>query len=108
MKLKGLVVTLLIAMSFIFSGCPNNDSGVNIEIPGVVGPIVILDQDNVIVDIEIESLIIEGGYTYAIPDLEESYVEVYPNPETGAAHIKTVINIINILEDWGDILSINI
>ena len=73
---------LLLTCSLIFTSC-SEDSPLNPDIEGVDGPTVTLLEDNILISLVFENLTLQGGLRYAIPEYENSYVEISPNLEGG-------------------------
>ncbi|GAB4012085.1 MAG: hypothetical protein Fur0010_07530 [Bdellovibrio sp.] len=79
-KTRTLFLSLvLVAASAFTTSCGDGDSGVNLKIPGVVGPTVTLQQDNVLISMVFENIQLDGGLRYAIPKYNNSYMELSPD-----------------------------
>lgn len=74
---KAVLVTLMLSFSVLFTSC--GKSNTKLEIPGVDGPNVVLQEDNVIISMTFENLELEGGLRYAIPKYPNSYVAIEPD-----------------------------
>jgi len=75
-KLKKLTSALLLSCSLFFASC-GEDS------PGVSGPHLTLTDDSLLISAVFEELDLQGGLRFAIPEYEDSYVEISPNLEGG-------------------------
>ncbi len=78
LRQKNLLVTLLIVLSAAF-GTSCGDSSTQLEIPGVDGPELTLQQDNLLIAMTFENIQLDGGLRYAIPEYQNSYVEIGPS-----------------------------
>jgi hypothetical protein len=76
---KSLMAGILISLSMLLGACGSGTDGRNIQIPGVDGPTVTLNQDNVLISLVFENLTLDGGIRYAIPRYPNSYIEVSPD-----------------------------
>ena len=88
---------ILIALSLIFTSCGKSKS--KLEIPGVKGPNVSLVGDNVLVDIVMENVHIEGGARYSIPQYNNSYLEVSPDLESDGTLLAFSVSLDDIFGD---------
>lgn len=76
-------VGILMSLSLLFTSCGDGTDGRNIDIPGVQGPTVTLNQDNVLIAFVFENLALDGGIRYGIPKYPNSYIEVSPDLQSG-------------------------
>jgi hypothetical protein len=77
-KSKNLLVTALILVSAAFgTSCGEGQS--QLSVPGVNGPNLELQQDNLLISMTFENIQLDGGLRYAIPKYENSYVEIGPD-----------------------------
>lgn len=95
-KTKSMAVTLLIALSLFTVSCGENGS--NIEIPGVDGPKVTLHEDQVLISMIFENLVVDGGFRYAIPKYNESYVEIGPDLQSGGTLFAASLSLQDVLD----------
>lgn len=80
---KLLHVPLIIVLSVMLTSCGDGSDGRNIEIDGIKGPTVQLIQDNLLISFVFENLVVQGGLRYAIPEYQNSYVEISPDLQSG-------------------------
>lgn len=79
---KSLLVTFLLALSLFTTACGDGEDGRNIDIAGVDGPTVTLQEDNVLISMVFENMHLQGGLRYNIPKYEKSYMEVSPDAQS--------------------------
>lgn len=92
-KLSTKVFVVIIPFMLLFStSCGDNDLN-NIKIPGVTGPKVNIVRDNVVVTLVFETLRIDAGARFPIPNYEHSYVEVSPDLKTGGTMMVASISL---------------
>lgn len=82
-KSKNLFTGLLLGLSLMLTSCGDGSDGRNIDIPGVDGPTVTLNQDDILISMVFENLSFDGGVRYAIPKYNNSYIEVSPDLQSG-------------------------
>jgi len=97
---KTFLMCLVLSFSLFFTGCGGKQT-TNIQIPGVSGPKVTLQSENIVIDMVFEKILMEGTLHYAIPKLENSYVDLAVDPATGGAHLAFIININGLLKGYG-------
>lgn len=93
------MVALLIALSSIFAGCGSKDNGLNVQIPGVQGPTVTLHEDNLLIAFVFESLVIDGGLRYNIPEYQSSYLEISPDLQSGGTLMAISVSLQDVFGD---------
>lgn len=77
---KSLLASIAVTASLLTASCGGGgDDARNIEIPGVDGPVVTLDGDNVRIDMIFENLQIDGGIQYRVPKYKNSLIEISPD-----------------------------
>ncbi|AYF43672.1 MULTISPECIES: hypothetical protein [Halobacteriovorax] len=76
---KLLITSALVTLSLLTTSCGSGDSSKNLDIPGVDGPTVVLLQDDILIDIVLENVQVEGGARFNIPNYTNSYVEIAPD-----------------------------
>jgi hypothetical protein len=74
-----VLATLFAAIAALSTSCGDGSSARNITIPGVDGPKVTLNQDNVLIAMVFENIQLDGGLRYAIPKYKKSYIEISPD-----------------------------
>lgn len=74
-----LLSCLLFLVATLGVSCGDGSSARNISIPGVDGPYVTLQQDNVMISMVFENIQLDGGLRYAIPKYPNSYIEISPD-----------------------------
>lgn len=79
---KLLVTSALVALSLLTTSCGSGESSRNMSIPGVDGPKVVLLGDDILIDIVLENVMVEGGARFNIPNYTNSYVEIAPDLES--------------------------
>lgn len=97
---RSLLLALLMSFALFFTGCGNGGTA-NIQIPGVSGPTVALQGENIVIDMVFEKIMMEGTIRYAIPQVENSYVDLATDATTGGAHLSFVVSINGLLKGYG-------
>lgn len=82
---------LLISLGFA-SSCGNNSSS-NIQIPGVQGPNVSLLQDNLQISMVFDTVQIDGGLRYNIPNYKYSFLEISPDLQSNGTLMSISISL---------------
>ncbi len=78
LKTRNLFLSLTLVVTAAFStSC--GESSTQLEIPGVDGPKLTLQEDNLLISMVFENVQIDGGLRYTIPEYDASYVEVGPD-----------------------------
>ncbi len=93
-KSKNHLVTAMIVVSAAFgTSCGSGES--SLSIPGVKGPNLELQEDNLLISMTFENIQLDGGLRYAIPKYDNSYVEISPDLQSTG----TLMNISVSLQD---------
>ena len=92
-KNRGLLLSLLLSFSLFTTSCGDGSDGRNISIPGVDGPTVTLQQDNVLIAFVFEKIHLDGGLRYNIPKYPNSYVEVSPDLQSGGTLMSVSVSL---------------
>lgn len=96
--MKSLAAMLsLLGSLFLFSAC-NGPDPINMEIPNLSGPKVTLSNSNVLVEMTFEKIEITAPLFIAIPEYQNSYIEITPSADSGMKMVAT-ISISDILDD---------
>lgn len=75
---RNLVVSLMIILSAVLgTSCGEGKS--QLEIPGVKGPNLTLQQDQMLISMVFENIQLEGGLRYNIPKYDNSYIAIEPD-----------------------------
>lgn len=77
----------------ILTACGDGSDGRNIDIPGVDGPTVTLNKDDVLISMVFENVELDGGIRYAIPKYDNSYIEVSPDLQSGGTLMSVSISL---------------
>lgn len=96
---KGLVILSMLLMGILTSCGDSGTDGRNIDIPGVDGPYVVLNDDDVLISMVFESLPLEGGLRYNIPKYPNSYVEVAPDFQSNGTLLSFSIALKDVFSD---------
>lgn len=97
---RSLILAMLMSFALFLTGCGNGGTA-NIQIPGVAGPTVKLEAQNIVIDVVFEKIMMEGGLHYAIPQLEDSFVDLSADPTTGGTHMAFTVSIAGLLKGYG-------
>lgn len=90
---KKLFVGLLLGLSMMLTACGSGEDRRNIEIPGVDGPTVTLNQDDVLISMVFENVALDGGIRYAIPKYNYSYIEISPDLQSGGTLMSVSVSL---------------
>jgi hypothetical protein len=77
-KTRNLLLSALILLAAAFgTSCGEGQS--QLAIPGVQGPNLTLQQDQILISMVFENLTLEGGFRYNIPEYNNSYISIEPD-----------------------------
>ncbi len=80
-KTRNLLLSALILVAAAFgTSCGEGQS--QLAIPGVQGPNLTLQQDQILITMVFENLQLEGGFRYNIPEYTNSYIAIEPDLQT--------------------------
>ncbi|WP_127718162.1 hypothetical protein [Halobacteriovorax sp. HLS] len=92
-KSKLVFLSVLLSVSLFTTSCGSGKSGSNLSIPGVVGPVVTLQQDDVLISMVFDGIELQGGLRYAIPKYPNSYIEVSPDLQSSGTLMSVSISL---------------
>lgn len=93
-KSKMLFLSLILSVSLFATSCGGGGKdGSNIAIPGVVGPVVTLQQDDVLISMVFDNIQLQGGLRYAIPKYPNSYIEISPDLQSNGTLMAVSISL---------------
>ena len=78
LKTRNLFFSLILVATAAFSSSCG-ESSTQLDIPGVDGPTLTLQEDNLLIAMTFENIQLDGGLRYTIPEYDSSYVEVGPD-----------------------------
>jgi hypothetical protein len=93
-----ILKTILLSTVLFLYSCGNSRK--NPIIPGIDGPRVDLQQDQVVISMVLEEISIIGGGAYTIPDYPNSFIEVSPDLQSPGTLVKVSLAIEDILGDF--------
>lgn len=96
---KLLITSALVTLSLLTTSCGSGDSSKNMDIPGVDGPTVVLLEDDILVDIVLENITVEGGARFNIPNYTSSYLEISPDLQSEGTLLAFSISLDDIFGD---------
>ncbi|MCF8060451.1 MAG: hypothetical protein K9K67_14205 [Bacteriovoracaceae bacterium] len=80
-KTRNMLISALILVAAAFgTSCGEGQS--QLAIPGVNGPTLTLQQDQILISMVFENLQLEGGLRYNIPKYNNSYIAIEPDLQT--------------------------
>lgn len=95
-KIRILVTGCFMIFALMFAtSC--GESGTNVTIPGLQGPTVVINGNQVLVSMILENLVIDGGLRYNIPDHPSSYLEIGPDLQSGGTLVSFSFDINDVL-----------
>lgn len=95
---KYIAVTVAIFTLGFATSCGNNGTGTNIEIAGMKGPTVTLNQDNMLISMVFENVQMDGGLRYNIPKYNYSYLEVSPDLQSSGTLMAISVSLKDIMD----------
>ncbi len=95
---KSLLVGLFITFSAAF-GTSCGDSSTQLAIPGVDGPELTLEQDNLLIAMTFENIQLDGGLRYSIPEYNNSYIEVGPDLSSNGTLMSISVSLDDVFDD---------
>tara|TARA_R110002072_G_scaffold534_6_gene3915 strand:- start:92887 stop:93540 length:654 start_codon:yes stop_codon:yes gene_type:complete len=101
---KNFLLTMLIALSVFSTSCGDGSSSANLQIPGVKGPTVTMQQDNVLISIVMENLELQGGLRYSIPKYQHSYIEISPDLQSNGTLLSVYVSLKDVFDGNLDLL----
>lgn len=94
---KTLVMATMLTLTAMFSAsCGEGQS--QLEIPGVKGPNLTLQQDNLLISIVFENIELQGGLRYAIPEYNNSYIEISPDLESSGTLMSVSVSLDDVFD----------
>ncbi|MBL6988363.1 MAG: hypothetical protein ISR65_01220 [Bacteriovoracaceae bacterium] len=79
-KTKNLFLSVALLSTFLLTtSCGDGKGGFNLEIPGVDGPHVALNEDDVVISVLFENIQIPGGLRYNVPKYNNSVIALEPD-----------------------------
>lgn len=99
-KSKSLLLScLLFLVATLGVSCGGDGSSArNIQIPGVIGPHVTLQQDNVMIAMVFENIQLDGGLRYAIPKYPNSYIEISPDLQSAGTLMAVSVSLDDVFD----------
>lgn len=94
-----ILALLLLGLSFLSTSCGDGSSSANLQIPGVVGPKVTLQEDNVLISIVLQNVELQGGLRYNIPKYENSYIEISPDLQSSGTLMSVYVSLKDVFND---------
>ena len=95
---KLVFMSLLLSVSVFTTSCGSGKDGANLEIPGVTGPVVSLQQDDVLITMVFDNLQLQGGLRYAIPKYPNSYIEISPDLQSSGTLMAVSISLDDVFD----------
>jgi hypothetical protein len=92
-KSRSLLLATVMTLGIFSTSCGNGTSASNIQVPGVNGMSVTLNQDNVLISMVIQSIQIDGGLRYNIPKYPNSYLEISPDLQSAGTLMAVSISL---------------
>lgn len=75
---RNIFVSSLILLGAVFgTSCGEGNS--SLQIPGVDGPNLVLQEDDILISMVFENIQLQGGLRYNIPQYDNSYIEIGPD-----------------------------
>jgi hypothetical protein len=92
-------IAAFFAIAAVFTTSCGSDNGQNLQIPGVKGPTLTLQDDKVLIAMVFENIELQGGLRYAIPEYGNSYIEVSPDLQSSGTLMSVSISISDVFDD---------
>jgi hypothetical protein len=98
LKTRNLFLSLMLIVTAAFStSC--GESSTQLEIPGVDGPQLTLEEDNLLIAMTFENLQLDGGLRYAIPEYDNSYLEISPDLSSAGTLMSINVSLDDVFND---------
>ncbi|MAF77190.1 MAG: hypothetical protein CME63_14290 [Halobacteriovoraceae bacterium] len=98
LKTRNLFLSLMLIVTAAFStSC--GESSTQLEIPGVDGPQLTLEEDNLLISMTFENLQLDGGLRYAIPEYDNSYLEISPDLSSAGTLMSINVSLDDVFND---------
>jgi hypothetical protein len=97
-KSRSLILALAISVGLFSTSCGNGTSASNIQIPGVNGMSVKLNQDNVLISMVFQQIQLDGGLRYNIPKYPNSYLEISPDLQSNGTLMAISISLKDVFD----------
>ncbi len=88
---------MLIVTAAFSTSC--GESSTQLEIPGVDGPQLTLEEDNLLISMTFENLQLDGGLRYAIPEYDNSYLEISPDLSSAGTLMSINVSLDDVFND---------
>lgn len=88
----------------LFNSC--GEGGINLSIPGVIGPNIMVMDGGILVTSVLERLNPPAGVRYKIPKFPNSYAEVGPDFESDGTLLGVFLSYDDLLDESGDLKSL--
>lgn len=95
---KLVFTSLLLTVALFTTSCGSGKDGANLEIPGVTGPVVKLQQDDVLITMVFDNLQLQGGLRYAIPKYPNSYIEISPDLQSNGTLMAVSVSLDDVFD----------
>lgn len=95
---RTLSTFLLLTLFALFPSCRLENSSSNVSIPGVIGPNVVIDQDNILISMIFQNIALDGGLRYQVPKTKYSYMEISPDLQSGGTLMSFSLSLQDILK----------
>ena len=90
---QSILLLTLLSIGLFGTSCGDGSDTRNISIPGVDGPTVTLQQDNVLISFIFEKVSLDAGLRYPIPKYPNSYIEISPDLQSGGTLMSISISL---------------
>lgn len=95
-----ILVSVFTVTAMFTTSCGEGESRLNI--PGVDGPNVVLQNDDLLISMVFENIQLQGGLRYAIPKYDNSYIEVAPDLQSDGTLMSVSVSLDDIFGDEVD------
>lgn len=99
-RFKIPIITALIVL-FTFSTSCGDGQKVNLEIPGVKGPVVSLVENKILISMVFENIVLDGGLRYVVPKYPNSFLEISPDFQSGGTVMAVELALEDVLNGQG-------
>lgn len=97
-RTRNLLISALIILAAAFgTSCGEGQS--QLQIPGVTGPNLTLQQDNMLITMTFDNIQLDGGLRYNIPEYNNSYIAIEPDLQSTGTLMSINVSLQDVFND---------
>jgi len=98
-RARNLLLISVFSVTAMFTTSCGEGGESKLSIPGVDGPTVTLQNDDLLISMVFENIQLQGGLRYAIPKYNNSYIEVSPDLQSDGTLMSVSVSLDDIFGD---------